>query len=100
MKISKLVKKTLEENNEIEILKSFSFFETDEAYKSLVLESFKNAKYEGVKLVVEESNKKKQGGERNDFRGRDNNRGRDDNRGRGDKKETNFKKSKFKRPRN
>jgi len=88
------------EIGKIEILKSFSFFETDEAYKSLVLESFKNAKYEGVKLVVEESNKKKQGGERNDFRGRDNNRGRDDNRGRGDKKETNFKKSKFKRPRN
>ena len=82
------------EIGKIEILKSFSFFETDEAYKSLVLESFKNAKYEGVKLVVEESNKKKQGGERNDFRGRDNNRGR------GDKKETNFKKSKFKRPRN
>ena len=88
------------EIGKIEILKSFSFFETDEAYKSLVLESFKDAKYEGLKLVVEESNKKKQGGERNDFRGRDNNRGRDDNRGRGDKKETNFKKSKFKRPRN
>ena len=82
------------EIGKIEILKSFSFFETDEAYKSLVLESFKDAKYEGLKLVVEESNKKKQGGERNDFRGRDNNRGR------GDKKETNFKKSKFKRPRN
>ena len=88
------------EIGKIEILKSFSFFETDEAYKSLVLKSFKDAKYEGLKLVVEESNKKKQGGERNDFRGRDNNRGRDDNRGRGDKKETNFKKSKFKRPRN
>ena len=82
------------EIGKIEILKSFSFFETDEAYKSLVLKSFKDAKYEGLKLVVEESNKKKQGGERNDFRGRENNRGR------GDKKETNFKKSKFKRPRN
>jgi len=82
------------EVGKIEILKSFSFFETDEAYKSLILKSFQNAEYEGVKLVVEESNKKKQGGERNDFRGRDNNRGR------GDKKETNFKKSKFKRPRN
>ncbi len=79
------------EIGKIEILKSFSFFETDEAYKELVLKSFANARYEGVKLVVEESNKKKHGG------GREDNRGRDNNRGREDKKETRFKRSRVKR---
>lgn len=79
------------EIGKIEILKSFSFFETDDAYKTLVLKSFKNARYEGVKLVVEESNKKKQGG------GRENNRERDNNIGREDKKETRFKRSRVKR---
>ncbi|MBI9038960.1 MAG: DEAD/DEAH box helicase [Bacteroidales bacterium] len=85
------------EVGKIEILKSFSFFETDEAYKSLILKSFKNVEYEGIKLLVEESNKKKQDSGRDDNRGRDYNRGRDKNRGREDNKETRFKRARVKR---
>ena len=98
-----LINQQINERNaeigKIEILKSFSFFETDETYKELILKSFKNARYKGVKLLVEESNKKKSGRGREDNKGseRKYNKGRENNRGREDKKEKRFKRSRIKR---
>ena len=43
----------------IDILKSFSFFEIEKEYESKVIQSFKGAKYKGVKLVVELSKPEK-----------------------------------------
>ena len=98
-----LINQQINERNaeigKIEILKSFSFFETDETYKELILKSFKNARYKGVKLLVEESNKKKSGRGREENKGRERkyNKGREDNRGREDKKEKRFKRSRIKK---
>lgn len=48
------------EIGQIEILKSFSFFEIDKTFSDKVLKAFKNTDYNGRSIIVEISNKPKQ----------------------------------------
>lgn len=79
------------EIGQIEILKSFSFFEIDKAYKEKIIESFKNSEFAGRSIIVEVTKKPKSrdrggrkkkgfgGGRRNDFKSGSNFNGRDRN---------------------
>ena len=71
------------EIGQIEILKSFSFFEIDKNYKDEVLEKFKNTQFNGRNIIVEVTNKPKSKGRnrsrKRNFEGADRNKS---NRGR------------------
>jgi len=71
------------EIGQIEILKSFSFFEIDKNYRDDVLENFKNTEFNGRNIIVEVTNKPKTRGRnrsrKRDFEGADRNKS---NRGR------------------
>ncbi len=71
------------EIGQIEILKSFSFFEIDKNYKDDVLEKFKNTQFNGRNIIVEVTNKPKSKGRnrsrKRNFEGADRNKS---NRGR------------------
>ena len=47
------------EIGQIEILKSFSFFEIDKTYADTILTAFKNAEYNGRSVIVEVTTKPK-----------------------------------------
>lgn len=52
------------EIGQIEILKSFSFFEIDKKYGDKVLKAFRNAEYNGRSVIVEVTKKPRGGGDR------------------------------------
>ncbi|MEN8186967.1 MAG: DEAD/DEAH box helicase [Bacteroidota bacterium] len=94
--INENIRKRDVEIGQIEILKSFSFFEIDKNYTDKILESFKNATFGNRNIIVEVTTKPKGrgrsrskrksfgGGSRNDGsrnEGRRSDRRRDDNRG-------------------
>jgi len=62
-KLMGLINENLQKNDveigQIEILKSFSFFEIDKKYADDILKSFKNAEYAGRALIVEITTKPK-----------------------------------------
>jgi ATP-dependent RNA helicase DeaD len=61
-----LINENIEKHNveigQIEILKSFSFFELDKNYTDDVLDGFKNAYFNNRSIIVEVTNKSKSGG--------------------------------------
>lgn len=80
--INENLKKRDVEIGQIEILKSFSFFEIDKAYADKILEVFKHSEFGGRSLIVEVTTKPKGGGRRKSgkkrgFRGDRNFDGRD-----------------------
>ncbi|MDY7395419.1 DEAD/DEAH box helicase [Aureibaculum sp. 2210JD6-5] len=79
--INENLKKRDVEIGQIEILKSFSFFEIDKAYADKVVESFQHAEFGGRSLIVEVTTKPKGGGRRSGkkrgFGGNRNSGGRD-----------------------
>ena len=62
-KLMGIINENLNKNDveigQIEILKSFSFFEIDKAYADEVLKAFKNAEYNGRSIIVEITTKPK-----------------------------------------
>jgi ATP-dependent RNA helicase DeaD len=89
------------EIGQIEILKSFSFFEIDKNYRDDVLEKFKNTEFNGRNVIVEVTNKPKSRGrnrsKKRSFESADrnkSNRGRD----RGEQNKKRVGKSRRKRP--
>ncbi|MCL4137539.1 UNVERIFIED_CONTAM: hypothetical protein GTU68_024614 [Idotea baltica] len=52
------------EIGQIEILKSFSFFEIDKTFADKVIDAFQHAEFEGRSLIVEKTTKPKGGGRR------------------------------------
>ena len=66
------------EIGQIEILKSFSFFEIDKNYRDDVLENFKNTEFNGRNIILEVTNKPKTRGRnrsrKRDFEGADRNK--------------------------
>ncbi|MCK0130895.1 DEAD/DEAH box helicase [Flavobacteriaceae bacterium F08102] len=84
-KLIGIINETLDKGDieigQIEILKSFSFFEIDKNYENQVISSFQNESFGGRSLIVEVTKQSKQrsgggrkrksfGGNRNDFGGR------------------------------
>ncbi len=63
-KLMGLINENLEKNDveigQIEILKSFSFFEIDKAYADKVVNAFEHAEFDGRAVIVEITNKPKQ----------------------------------------
>ncbi len=57
--INENLNKTDVEIGQIEILKSFSFFEIDKAYGDTILKAFKNAEFNGRSVIVEVTTKPK-----------------------------------------
>ncbi len=91
-KLMGLINENLNKNDveigQIEILKSFSFFEIDKAYEEAIIKAFKNTEFGGRSLIVEVTTKPKQ-------RGRSGKRRRSD----GKKKfGSSFTESKFSKP--
>jgi len=76
--INENLKKRDVEIGQIEILKSFSFFEIDKNYRDDILEKLKNVEFNGRKLIVEVTNKPKSKGrsrsKRRNFESSDRNR--------------------------
>ena len=62
--INEYLKKRDVEIGQIEILKSFSFFEIDKAFADKVVDAFKHAEFGGRSLIVEVTTKPKGGGRR------------------------------------
>ncbi|WP_117885002.1 DEAD/DEAH box helicase [Aureibaculum luteum] len=62
--INENLKKSDVEIGQIEILKSFSFFEIDKAFADQVVEAFQHAEFEGRSVIVEVTTKPKGGGGR------------------------------------
>ncbi|MCL4148459.1 UNVERIFIED_CONTAM: hypothetical protein GTU68_022639, partial [Idotea baltica] len=62
--INENLKKRDVEIGQIEILKSFSFFEIDKTFADKVVESFQHAEFGGRSIIVEVTNKPKGGGRR------------------------------------
>ncbi|MBT8384547.1 MAG: DbpA RNA binding domain-containing protein, partial [Bacteroidia bacterium] len=65
-KLMGLINENLNKNDveigQIEILKSFSFFEIDKAYEEAVIKAFRNTEFAGRALIVEVTTKPKQRG--------------------------------------
>lgn len=62
--INENLKKRDVEIGQIEILKSFSFFEIDKAYADKIIEAFEHSEFDGRSLIVEITKKPKGGGRR------------------------------------
>ena len=62
--INENLKKSDVEIGQIEILKSFSFFEIDKAFAEQAIEAFQHAEFEGRSVIVEVTTKPKGGGGR------------------------------------
>jgi len=75
------------EIGDIEILKSFSFFEADAQFKDMILKSFENQEYKGRHITLEISQSKGSGSDRP--------RHRDDNKERKPRREGRFRDDKF-----
>ncbi len=58
------------EIGKIEIMKKFAFFEIDKQYENLILNAFKNAKYEGAHVAVELSKPDIKGPDTREYRGK------------------------------
>lgn len=72
------------EIGKVEILRNFSFFEVDQEFEKLILDSFNNSRHAGVKLAVQiakPSSDSDEGRPRRSFRRSDGNRNRFGNKG-------------------
>lgn len=72
------------EIGKVEILRNFSFFEVDQEFEKLILDSFNNSRHAGVKLAVQIAKPAADGDEgrpRRSFRRNDNSRNRFGNKG-------------------
>ena len=55
------------EIGKIDILKNFAFFEVDSSAEKDIVKGFRNAEYQGIKLVVELSKPDKKGSRKQEF---------------------------------